>query len=106
MKLKVLLSSMFVLTAVINSSEVDTCGFKGFRFEGIKVHYTVKDSDFNIISLDDELCGQSMTEVTSTIKEMLRAAQRRIDELTMQRIERDQFNVEAHMLVGQEITGD
>src|SRR6185436_17503308 len=98
--IKALLSSMFVLTAVIKSAEVDTCGFSGFRFEGIKVHFAVKDSNYNLVATDQEVCAQDMDTVRSTIKDMLRGAQTRINELTMEKVHRDRFADQAKSLVG------
>jgi|SRR6185295_17034514 len=104
--IKVLLSSMFVLTAIIKSSEVDMCGFSGFRFEGIKVHFVIKDSDYNVVASDQEVCGKDMEEIRSTIKDMLHGAQVSINERTMEKVNKDKANRRAKSLVGMTVTGD
>lgn len=103
--IKVLLSTMFLFSAVIRSTEVGTCGSRIHRFEGIRANYDVLNGAGTKVS-EGTACEASWPSLESAIKFNLKQRQIIADYNLVEIAEHRRLIKEAKDVVGAEIKGE
>ena len=104
-KLKVLLSAMFVFTAVIRTSEVGECHGRRRSYNGIHVTFIVNDEDGTTVSKGEE-CQANWPELERMIKFDLKQMQEQLDYNTAEHAELLRLRKAAKELTGAEVRGN
>lgn len=103
--LKVLLSTMFLFSAVIRHTEVGTCGNRQHRFQGIRADYDVVNGAGKTVA-EGIACESSWPSLESAIKFNLKQRQIIADYNLVEIAEHRRLVKEAKELVGAEVKGE
>jgi len=104
--IKLLLASMFTFTAVIQSTEVGSCGTRRHRYEGIRAHFLVKNAAGVVLVKDATECGANWPELKHAIQFDLKAMQTQWEAIAIEQSEDRRLAKEAKELVGAVIKGE
>ncbi len=106
MRLKVLLCSVFVFTAIIRSAEVGVCGPHNHRqYPGIKATFDVINEEHKIVSSSYQ-CGANWPDIKQGIKQQLDNIQEIHDQNAYIVETQKRLQGEAKELIGARIQGD
>lgn len=103
--IKVLLSSMFVFTAVIKSAEVGICGTRHHSYHGVKANFDILNDNGTVVSHSYQ-CGTNWPEIKDGIQKQLREMQEQINEDQVEIREENRLKKVAKELVGVEVQGE
>lgn len=103
--MKILLSSMFVFTAVIKTAYVGKCGTESRRYDGINVYFNVVNDDGTLVTHSQQ-CGANWPDIENGIRFQLQQIKIALvaDELELN--EHKRLVKEAKELVGAEVRGE
>ncbi len=103
--LKLLLSSMFLFSAIIRHTEVGTCGGNSYHFQGIRADYDVLNGAGKTVA-EGTACEANWPSLQTTIRMDLKQRQIVADYNLTEMREHRRLVKEAKELIGAEITGE